>query len=68
MTKVRASKRDAAYPAVSRFVRSQGWTEIGDHKGFGFIVQALDYGGLVFESKRPKTLTEDNGNLRETVG
>ena len=43
---------------MSRFVRGQGWIEIGDQEGFGFIVRALDYGGLVFESQKPKSLTE----------
>lgn len=52
------SKLEETYPTVSRFVRGQGWIEIGDQEGFGFIVRALDYGGLVFESQKPKSLTE----------
>ena len=46
------------FPAIAEFVRTQGWVEIGDQEGFGFIVRALDYGGLVYESKKPKTLAE----------
>jgi hypothetical protein len=35
-----------------------GHIEIGDHEGFGFVVRALDYGGMVFEDNRPETLAE----------
>jgi hypothetical protein len=35
-----------------------GHIEIGDQEGFGFVVRALDYGGLVFEDDRPETLAE----------
>ena len=30
--------------------------EIGDQEGFGFTVRALDYGGVVFEDDKPRTL------------
>lgn len=46
------------FPATASFVRTTGWIEIGDQEGFGFIVRALDYGGLVFETTKPKTLGE----------
>ena len=32
--------------------------EIGDQEMFGFVVRALDYGGLVFEDDKPDTLAE----------
>ena len=35
-----------------------GHIEIGDQKGFGFIVRALDAGGLVFEDDKPTTLAD----------
>jgi len=56
---------EAAYPTVSRFVRTQGWIEIGDQEGVGFVVRALDCGGQVFESKKPKTLTEALATLED---
>ncbi len=35
-----------------------GDIEIGDQEGFGFVVMALNYGGMVFEDDRPRTLAE----------
>jgi hypothetical protein len=53
------------FPAIAQWVRG-GHIEIGDQEGFGFVVRALDYGGMVFEDDRPETLAEamatlDNG-------
>jgi hypothetical protein len=45
------------FPAVAQWVRD-GHIEIGDQEGFGFVAMALDYGGLVFEDDRPRTLAE----------
>ena len=45
------------FPAIAQWVRD-GHIEIGDQEGFGFVVHALDYGGLVFEDDRPRTLAE----------
>jgi len=47
-----------AFPAIARFVQDCGHIEIGDQDGVGFIVRALDYGGMVFEDSKPRTLTE----------
>jgi hypothetical protein len=44
------------YPTIARFVRTQGHIEIGDQESFGFVARALDYGGLVFEGRKVKTL------------
>lgn len=57
-TRNRQTAVEGAFPAVAEFVRTQGWIEIGDQQGIGFIVRALDYGGLVYESKTPKTLNQ----------
>ena len=46
------------FPAVARWVKGYGHIEIGDQEGFGFVVRALDYGGLVFEDDKPETLAE----------
>ncbi len=45
------------FPAIAQWVQD-GHIEIGDQEGFGFVVRALDYGGLVFEDDKPRTLTE----------
>src|SRR5205807_173935 len=45
------------FPAIAQWVRD-GHIEIGDQEGFGFVVRALDYGGLVFENDKPDTLAE----------
>ena len=49
---------ERSFPTIAEFVRTQGWIEIGDQDGVGFIVRALDYGGLVYESKKPRRLAE----------
>ncbi len=48
----------AMFPTVAKWVRSGGWIEIGDQDGLGFVVRALDYGGLVFENDEARTLDE----------
>ena len=57
---VKASVEQAAveklFPAVARWVCGYGHIEIGDQEGFGFIVRAIDYGGVVFEDDTPTTL------------
>ena len=45
------------FPAIAQWVRD-GHIEIGDQEGFGFVAMALDYGGVVFEDDRPRTLAE----------
>src|SRR5262249_30326772 len=46
------------FPAVARWVQGYGHVEIGDQEGLGFVVRALDSGGLVFEDTRTGTLAE----------
>ncbi len=46
------------FPAIARWVRGYGHVEIGEQEMFGFVVRALDYGGLVFEDDKPDTLAE----------
>jgi len=49
---------EKAFPAITKWVRGYGHIEIGDQEGFGFVVRALDYGGLVFEDDKPESLAE----------
>jgi hypothetical protein len=44
------------FPAVGKWVKGYGHIEIGDQEGFGFVVRAIDYGGVVFEDDGPTTL------------
>jgi hypothetical protein len=44
------------YPTIAEFVRTRGHIEIGDQEGIGFVAKALDYGGLVFDGRKVKTL------------
>jgi hypothetical protein len=46
------------YPAIALWVRGYGHIEIGDQEMFGFVVRALDHGGMAFEDNRPDTLAE----------
>jgi hypothetical protein len=55
------------YPAIARYVRTHGHIEIGDQEGFGFSARALDYGGLVFETKKVKSLAEAMAALERGV-
>jgi len=50
------------FPAIAQWVRD-GHIEIGDQEGFGFVVQALDCGGLVFEDDKPDALAEAMASL-----
>jgi hypothetical protein len=45
------------FPAIAQWVQS-GHIEIGDQEGFGFVAMAMDYGGVVCEGDRPRTLAE----------
>jgi len=47
-----------SFPAVARWVRGYGHIEIGDQEGFGFVVRAIDSGGVVFEDGKPNSLAE----------
>ena len=49
---------DEAFPAVARWVKTQGRIEIGVEEGQGFVVRALSQEGLVFEDRRSQTLGE----------
>jgi hypothetical protein len=46
------------FPAVAKWVKGYGHIEIGDQEGVGFVVRALDSGGLVFEDTKAETLAE----------
>lgn len=46
---------EKTFPAIAKWVRD-AHIEIGDQDGF--VVRALDYGGLIFEDDTPKTLAE----------
>ena len=46
-----------AFPAIAQWVQD-GHIEIGDQEGFGFVVRSLDYGGMVFEDDKAKTLLD----------
>jgi hypothetical protein len=48
----------AMFPAVAKWVRCGGWIEIGNQGGCGFVVRAIDDGGLVFEDTEARTLDE----------
>ena len=55
------------FPAIAKWVKSGGHIEIGDQESFGFLVRALDYGGLVFEDDKPSTLAEAMAALEKKL-
>lgn len=52
------AKVERAFPSIAKWVNGYGHIEIGDQEGFGFIVRAIDYGGVVFEDNKPNSLAE----------
>jgi hypothetical protein len=55
------------FPAIAKWVGGYGHIEIGDQEMFGFVVRALDYGGLIFEDDKPDTLAEAMAALEKGV-
>jgi hypothetical protein len=41
---------EETYPAVSRWIKTQGWIELGAIEGSPSLVRVLDEGGLIWES------------------
>ncbi len=39
-----------SYPTIARWIEEQGWIEIGSDEYSSSLVQALDPGGMVWES------------------
>lgn len=68
-TMVKPNVKQAAveelFPTIAKWVRSYGHIEIGDQEGFGFVVRALDYGGLAFEDDKPDTFAEAMAALEQ---
>lgn len=63
-TEKRASV-EKLFPAIAKWVQGYGRIEIGDQEGFGFVVRALNYGGLVFEDDKADTLAEALADLEK---
>ncbi len=61
------AKVEKMFPAVAKWVQRFGHIEIGDQEGFGFVVRALDYGGLVFENDKAATLAEAMASLEKRL-
>jgi hypothetical protein len=55
------------FPALAKWVQGYGHIEIGDQESFGFVVRALDYGGLVFEDDKAETLAEALAALEQDL-
>jgi hypothetical protein len=49
---------DEAFPAVARWVKTLGRIEIGIEEGRGFVVCALDEGGMVYVDPKSRSLAE----------
>ena len=49
---------ESAYPNVAEWVQGCGWIEIGDQDWQGFVVRALNDGGLIYEKKGCRSLAE----------
>lgn len=62
---VKQATVEELFPTIAKWVNGYGHIEIGDQEGFGFVVRALDYGGLVFEDDKPDTLAEAMAALEQ---
>jgi hypothetical protein len=51
-------KVETMFPAVARYVMAHGYVEIGDQRGFGFVVRANSHGAVDFQDDRAGTLAE----------
>ncbi len=59
---------EAAYPKVAEWVQGCGWIEIGNQDWQGFVVRALDAGGLIYEKEGCRTLAEAMEALEKGLG
>lgn len=59
---------ETLFPALAKWVEGFGHIEIGDQEMFGFVVRALDYGGMVFEDDKAETLAEAMAGLEKALG
>jgi hypothetical protein len=54
----KTSPVEADYPNVADWVHGCGWIEVGEQGWQGFVVRAMDEGGLIYESEECRTLAE----------
>ena len=47
---------EAAYPKVAEWVQGCGWIEIGNQDWQGFVVRALNEGGVIYEKEGCRSL------------
>lgn len=55
----------AMFPTLARWIRSDGWIEIGQQEQFGLVVRALNAGGLMFEDTEARNLDEAMATLEQ---
>lgn len=55
------------FPGVAKWVQSHGSIEIGSQDSVGFIVRALDDGGLIFETDRCTSLDQSMAALERGI-
>jgi hypothetical protein len=58
MLSPRPTPVEEQFANIAKWVQGYGHIEIGDQEGSGFVVRALDYGGVVFEDDKPASLAE----------
>jgi len=59
---------ETAFPNAAAWVRDCGWIEIGDMDWQGFVVRALDAGGMIYEKEGCRTLAEAMAALETGIG
>ncbi len=52
------SEIEATCPNIATWVQGCGWIEIGEQDWQGFVVRALNEGGVIYEAENCGTLSE----------
>jgi len=50
---------EESYPALTRWMKVQGWIEVGDIDGSRAMIQVLDMGGMVWEGDASYSTLDD---------
>ena len=66
-TQIQYHDFEESFPAIAEWVRHEGWIEIGEQDGIGFVARVLDCGGLVYESNDCKSLGEALCSLEKGI-
>ena len=62
-----ATSFEESYPNITRWVKSQGWIELGQDEYSSSLVRALDIGGMVWEGSTYYATLDEAFDALETA-